>query len=155
MGKFNIIAFSKTKKYKIIMFSLMALGSVLVIVGFIMMSSVSKTTLPRKLSLEALSGAQLVAGTENEYNVVLSQDEVIVVLTGTGTQVLSKPITFTPNANCKLLIESIAPMYREGPTMLRIKPSAPNHSTGTLVISCGSESSIVLYILTSFDEKAS
>ncbi|MDR1917604.1 MAG: hypothetical protein LBQ05_01315 [Christensenellaceae bacterium] len=155
MGKFNIVAFSKSKKYRIIMISLMSFGAILAGVGFIMYSSVSKQTPPRHLSLVTLSNAIPVQGRTSEYTVKLSQDEAIVISTGTTDMVLSSPIEFIRNdsryPSCVDIIEPIAPMYREGPTMLRLKKDAINHSSGVLVIRCGGETEIILYIEAYFD----
>jgi len=151
MGKFNIVAFSKTKKYKIIMFSVMALGAIMAILGVIMMAQMSKTGFPRTLELKALAGAEQVAGQENQYNVKISNDQPIVIYTGTGDLVLASPITFVFDEACDAILEPVAPMYREGVTMLRLKETAQNHASCTVRITCGSEKAIILYIETYFD----
>jgi hypothetical protein len=150
MEKFNLIAFSKSKKYQIIMIALMSFGAILAAVGFIMYSSVSKTTTPRKLTFEGLSGAVQIEGKPNEYELKLSQDEPIYVSTGTDSMVLATPIEFIRDDNrylsCVDIIEKIEPMYVEGATMIRLKQGAANHSTGTLIIRCGSVAEIIIHI---------
>ena len=148
---FNWVAFSKSKKYKIIMFSFIAIGLICVAVGLYLFGQVSKTTLPRSLSLEAMSNAIPMPGKEKEYEVKLTKAETIVISTGTKELALSTPITFTRIGGCVDLVEEIKPMYYEGHTEIVPKLNAPNHSVGDLVISCGSEKEIILHIEIYFD----
>jgi hypothetical protein len=145
-GSFNWVAFSKSKKYKIIMFSFIAIGLICVAVGLYLFGQVSKTTLPRSLSLHTLSGAVGVPGAEKEYIVKLTQGEPIIVLTGTKEMALSTPIVFERVGGCADMIEEIEPMYYEGHTRLIPKQTAVNHSMGDLIIRCGSEKPIILHI---------
>jgi hypothetical protein len=132
------------------MISLMVFGTILAVGGLIMFNSVSKTTPPRHLVLEVLSGATKIDGVDNQYNVKLSRDETILISTGTGSAILSFPIEFIRDDIRYLssadILEPIASMRIEGATTLRLKPNAINHSSGVLVIRCGSETEIVLYI---------
>jgi hypothetical protein len=149
--KINWVALSKSKKYKIVIFSAIAVGLICVAIGLYLFGQVSKTTLPLSLRLETMANAIPIPGLDKEYTVKLTQAETIVVLTGTKAVALGTPITFTRVGGCVDLIEAISPMYYEGYTTIRPKPDAPNHASGDLIISCGSQKAIILHIETYFD----
>jgi hypothetical protein len=138
MGKFDIIAFSKTKAYKITLFSVLGLGLVLIIIGLVMMMMVTPTTVPNRLSVEMSGLGEIPDGLQGQYQVTLSKDTPIIIYTGTGRTVLESPIIFDLDEDAVNIIEQIEPMRREGDTMIKLKSAAPNHSEGWLTIRCGS-----------------
>ncbi len=137
--KFDLIAASKKKSYKIIMGSILAFGAVLMIFGFILLATVTPTVMPKSLDVE-MSGLN----GEGPYTKTITQDTWITINTGTDDSALEVPIVFTLDENAKLFIEDIMPMYRAGMTKLILKDTFETGDTGTLTITCGSMPRIVI-----------
>lgn len=144
----DVIAFSKTKQYKIIMLSLFGIGVILAAIGLVLMGMQTRTVPPNALLVE-FSGAQQTVN-PNTYEVTITKDFTIIVDTGTGKDFLTTPITFTMNAECAMILEPIADMRQMGYVNIKIKATAPNNTTGTLDINCGSFTKT--YFLTTYLE---
>lgn len=141
--KFDLIATSQKKGYRITMIVLAVLGLLLIGVGLIMRLSVTSAVMPNKLELVSMPGLE---GASGSFSATISQDEYFVVSTGTNDKVLAQGITFTLDDEAAKFLKPIRTAYRDGLFQLVIADDAPTNTTGTLTIGCGSMPKITVVI---------
>ena len=143
--KFDLIAASKTKKYKIIFGVVLALGILLFVGGIILHSTLTQAVTPNSLSIQFLSGL-------DNSECIISQDEGFALYTGTETnRPLANPIIFELDQDAQQFVEirdkkneSKIDSYRyQGLFYLHVLPSAIDNATGKLKIHCGSKSLLI------------
>lgn len=142
-AKFDLIATSQKKGYRIAMIVLVVLGLLLIGVGFILRMTITKAVMPNKLELVSMPGLE---GTNGSYSTTIAQDEYFVVSTGTGDKALAQGITFTLDSEAAKFLQPIPTAYHDGLFQLVLKDDAPSDTTGTLTIGCGSMPKITVVI---------
>ena len=142
-GNFDLIATSQKKGYRIAMIVLVVLGLLLIGIGLVSRLTVTQTVMPNKLELVTMPGLDRTNG---NYTATIAQDEYFVINTGTNGQALAQGITFTLDSEAAKFLKPIATAYHDGLFQLLLKDDAPDQTTGTLTISCGSMPKIVVVI---------
>ena len=144
--KVDIIALSKTRWYKITMFSLLGLGLISMVAGFIMLGSLTGTMPPNKLEITHLSGSQQITSTS--YTMIISQDEPLNIDTGIGDRILDsdKPIVFTLQNGAENFLKPIPSMQQSGIARLQLKDTAQTGDSGDLLITCRTMPTIIVKI---------
>ena len=146
MGKkFDLIAASKTKRYRIIMIVLIVVGLLFLGLGLLLMATITPTTLASRLDVE-FSGRE---GANGNYTANISQNTYLNIITGTTIdQALTDPVTFTLDDNAQQFLavanyagtEQITAMHYAGycQLILRNPDEIPDDiGEGTLIIQCG------------------
>ena len=150
--KFDLIAASKTKKYKIITSIVLVIGILCVAISLLLRSMLTPAILPKSLEIHSLSGLT-DAGT-----CVISQDQIFNLSTGTPQdRALSQPIQFILDAGASSFLEvydktnsyPINSANYQGMFYLHIKNNAPEYvkdqnnqdvrPSGKLTIKCGAK----------------
>lgn len=153
--KFDLITASRTKKYKIISGVILALGILLLIIGFILRGTVTQAVMPNALSIDNLSN--LEGSGPVSYHCEIAQDQLFTISTSTPTEkALATPITFILDEDAQQFVEvrdqsdtrTITKANYQGLFYLHIKENAPayigdgrtdqDRPTGYLRIECGS-----------------
>ena len=142
--KFDLIATSQKKGYRITMIVVIVLGLLLIGVGLILRLTITQAVMPNKLELVSMPGLE---GTNGSFSTTISQNEYFVLNTGTNGQALAQGITFTLDSEAAKFLEPIPTAYRDSkPFQLVIKDNAPTNATGMLTINCGSIPPIIVVI---------
>jgi hypothetical protein len=128
------------------MLSLFGIGSLLAVIGLILLGMQTKTVIPSILTVE-FPGAKQSAEPDT-YNVTISREAgYIPIRIDTGTsEYLSSSITFTMDEDAKTILEPVPDMRKAGYINIKIKADAPSDTEGLLTIRCGAFSKT--YILT-------
>ena len=140
-SKVDIIAASKTKKYRIGMFSVIGLGVVLMVVGILLYSMVTPTLSPRGLTVR-MSGLVPVG---NTYTKNISVDEFMIIDTGRShSAALTSPIVFSweNGSGEDVLLEIPEARWTGGLVELKVNPLANSGDWGTLTISLAGQPTI-------------
>lgn len=149
--KFDWIATSKTKKYKIITAVVLVIGVLFLGLGLLMQNMQTAAVVPNRLEIVDGTLSGLVGGKLNTYNI--SQDETIVLTTGTvDGRPLTTPIEFFLLDGAEEFLEiydstntkPITSSHYSGLFYLHIRDNAPGpdenniYPSGILRITCGS-----------------
>lgn len=132
--KFDLVAASKRKGYRIAIIVLSVVGVLLLGLGFILMGTVTKTTTPNRLDV-TFSGQ---TGDRPYYYATISQSTWLQVDCGVGDQALTDPIRFLYNAEAAAMFEPIADAHRAGVFWLQLKDDIEDGKKGIVQIWCGS-----------------
>ena len=133
--KFDLIAASKRKGYRIAIIVLAVVGIILLGIGFLLRGTVTATTTPNRLDV-TFSGQ---TGARPYYTATIAVDTWLHVDCGVGDQALTDPIVFEYFDGANDLFEPIAKAHRAGMFYLRLKDTAVDGQTGTVRIRCGSQ----------------
>lgn len=133
--KFDLIAASKRKRYRITWIVLAVVGLLLLGLGFLLMNTVSSTTTPNRLDVE-FSGKD---GTRPHYTATISQDTWLRVDVGVGDQALTDPIEFQYYNGADQLFNPLPSAHRAGMFYLTLKDTAVDGATGIIIVKCGSQ----------------
>ena len=133
--KFDLIAASKRKGYRIAIIVLSVVGVLLLAVGFILMGTVTATTTPNRLDV-SFSGQ---TGKRPCHTATIAVDTWLQVDCGVGDQALTDPIVFEYYFGADDLFEPMPNTHRAGMFYLRIKDTAVDGQTGTIQVRCGSQ----------------
>ena len=132
--KFDLIAASKRKSYRITIIILSVIGVLLLAVGFILMGTLTTTTTPNRLDV-TFSGQE---GSRPYYTATITQSTWLQVDCGVGTQALTDPIRFLYDADANEMFEPIADAHRAGMFWLQLKDGIEDGKEGIVQIWCGS-----------------
>lgn len=154
--KFDLIAASKTKKYKIITAVFLIIGILLLGLSLLLRTTLTSAVTPNALSLSQLSNLD-GTGPLN-YICTISEDEIFALSTGTPRdRALANPITFNLDEGASAFLEirdksdsyAINQANYQGMFWLHIREDAPAFVTniigeneepsGYLTITCGSK----------------
>lgn len=132
--KFDLIAASKRKGYRIAIIVLAVVGVILLALGFILKSTVTATTTPNRLDV-TFSGQE---GNRPFYNATITQDTWLQVDCGVGGKALTDAIRFLYDADASTMFEPIADAHRDGMFWLQLKDDINDGQKGVVQIWCGS-----------------
>lgn len=133
--KFDLIATSKRKGYRIAMIVLVVVGILVLAIGLILKGTVTDTTTPNRLDV-SFSGQ---TGNRPHYTATIAVDTWLTVDVGVGDKALTDPIIFEYHDGADQLFEPLPNAHRAGLFELKIKHTAVNGQTGTVQVRCGSQ----------------